>query len=176
MGFPLLAKGENRLETSPKTVSIFLVGPGRVGGTLLDQIASGHDALLDRFGIDIRVVGMANSKNLYFDPEGIPLSEWRAVLPSCSCPMDWDVYFNLMANSQVSIPIFVDCTANQTIASAYPAILGSQIPIVTSNHQADWEAGVPFIYDASEGANLFETDLIASRSLEWIVKIGLQEK
>ncbi len=151
-----------------KTVSVFLVGAGGVGGSLLDQIAQSHDAILEKFGIDIRVVGLANTKNLYIDPDGIVVKDWRSILPSCTCPMDWEVYCNLMVHSQTPSPIFVDCTSDAKLAGSYPKILHSQIGIVTPNKKANSaplaeygnlreavrETGAAFLYDANVGAAL----------------------
>ena len=47
---------------SAKTVSIGVLGPGHVGGTLLDQLASAAPALRTKFNLDLRVRAIGGSK------------------------------------------------------------------------------------------------------------------
>ncbi|MBO7432640.1 MAG: aspartate kinase, partial [Salinivirgaceae bacterium] len=63
-----------------KRVHLFMVGVGTVGGTMLDQLRDQTDFLKNEYGIDIRVVGISNSKRMIFNRKGIDLTNWRDLL------------------------------------------------------------------------------------------------
>jgi len=62
---------------SAHTVSIGLIGPGLVGGALLDQIASQVERLRRDFKLDLRVRGIAGSKRMRLVPGQVDLARWR---------------------------------------------------------------------------------------------------
>src|SRR5438270_13078978 len=50
-----------------KQVNLFIAGVGTVGGRLLEQLRQQHDHLQDRLRLNVRVVGLANSKTSLID-------------------------------------------------------------------------------------------------------------
>ena len=64
------------LFNSKHFLDVFVVGVGGVGGELVDQIQRQQGKLAEK-GIVIRVCGLANSKGLLLDSEGLPLEQWR---------------------------------------------------------------------------------------------------
>src|SRR5690606_23056118 len=48
---------------SAKTVSIGLIGPGSVGGVLLDQLAAAAHNLREKFNLDLRIRAIGGSKH-----------------------------------------------------------------------------------------------------------------
>ncbi|GAM67836.1 aspartokinase [Vibrio sp. JCM 19236] len=57
-------------------LDLFVVGVGGVGGELVDQVRRQQQKLAKQ-GIVIRICGLANSKGMLLDPEGLPLEHWR---------------------------------------------------------------------------------------------------
>ena len=72
---------------SAKTISIGVLGPGLVGGTLLDQIARAANGLRERFDLDLRVRAIAGSKKMTLEPQRIDLDHWRDAL-AAGKPLD----------------------------------------------------------------------------------------
>src|ERR1700722_1518820 len=70
-----------------RDVNVFLVGTGLVGSTFLEQIVQNHEALNEKYGVNIKVVGIANSRTMHFSAEGIQLKDWRLILEKSSTPM-----------------------------------------------------------------------------------------
>ncbi|MFL2582345.1 MAG: aspartate kinase [Flavobacteriales bacterium] len=68
---------ENHFEGSNKVLNLFVVGVGNVGGTLVDQIKQQQKVLQENSNIVVRVAGLANSKKMLLDPEGIDLEGWQ---------------------------------------------------------------------------------------------------
>ncbi|NOT46776.1 MAG: aspartate kinase, partial [Acidobacteria bacterium] len=63
-----------------KQVNLFIVGVGTVGSRLLEQLRQQHEYLLENMRLNVRVVGLANSKRLVFNEEGIDLDDWKTLL------------------------------------------------------------------------------------------------
>ena len=65
-----------------KQINLFIIGVGTVGSRLLEQLRQQHEYLLENLRLNVRVVGLANSKRLDFDEEGIDLANWKDRLSS----------------------------------------------------------------------------------------------
>ena len=50
---------------------LFCMGVGNVGGTLVDFVRDQHDQLLKDRNIDLQIAGLANSKKMLFNADGI---------------------------------------------------------------------------------------------------------
>lgn len=151
-----------------KTLNVFLVGVGLIGHTLLRQMEGHIKALRDEYALDIRVIGIANSQTMAFNPKGIKLEEWRLVLEQSSDKMNLKRFIEEMRSLNLVNTVFVDCTSNQLIADAYQTILKASISIVTPNKKANSglydnyrqlkeitrKNGAKFLYGANVGAGL----------------------
>ncbi len=151
-----------------KTLHLFIVGVGLIGGTLLSQIEEQNDYLRSKLGMEVKVVGMANTKKMLIDPEGIDLDRWRTDLMDSPTDADLAVFIGRMRDANLSNSIFVDNTANDKIASYYEGILDESISISTPNkvatsssyqqyqrlQQIAAKRGVQFHYETNVGAGL----------------------
>lgn len=170
--------------TTKKTINLFLSGTGTVGKELLHQI---HGQFSSEAPINVRVVGIANSKWMCFDAAGIALDSWESEHANSTTPMSIDGFVDEMVRLALPCSVFVDCTSNQSIADAYPKILQSKISVVTPNKKANSgsfssystlrniasEGGVKFLYDSNVGAGLpfIKTIQSLKRSGDSIVKL-----
>ncbi len=151
-----------------KTLHLFVVGVGLIGGTLIEQIRKQNDYLRERRGMEVKVVGLANSKRMLFDGEGIELTDWKESLHAAETLVDLAVFVGRMRDMNLSNSIFVDNTADSEIAGYYETILDESISISTPNkiatsssylqyqrlkHIAD-KRGVQFRYETNVGAGL----------------------
>lgn len=150
------------------TLNVFLVGTGLIGSTLLEQICKQLPVLKQEQAIDIRIVGLAGSRNMCFNCSGIDLNRWQDTLQHQSEPMQIDEFINKMKASNLMNSIFVDCTASEEIANSYGSILAANISIVTPNKKANSgkyetyctlkelsrKRGVKFLYETNVGAGL----------------------
>src|SRR6476469_4991825 len=71
---------EEFFETTYKQVNLFIAGTGNVGSRLLAQIAQQQEYLQKNLLLQVRVVGLANSRTMAFTDEGIHLQQWKDVL------------------------------------------------------------------------------------------------
>ena len=151
-----------------KTLHLFVVGVGLIGGTLMKQIGEQNDYLRERLGMELKVVGMANSRKMIIDPDGIDLDGWRETLNGSQTSADLAVFVGRMRDANLSNSIFVDNTANDKIATYYEGILDESISISTPNKVATSSSfqqyqrlqalaakrGVQFRYETNVGAGL----------------------
>jgi len=151
-----------------KRLNVYLVGVGLIGGTLLRQIGEQHDSLVTNKRLDIRIVGIANSKKMLFNNSGIVLQNWKEQLSDSEHKMDFEAFIQRMKEDNLAQSIFVDCTANHQIKEYYASILSHSISISTANkvaasdkyksyrnlHQLALKHNVHFLYETNVGAGL----------------------
>ena len=151
-----------------KELHLFMVGVGLIGSTLIKQVREQSRFLKEKRGLEIRVVGLANSRKMLFDDSGIDLSSWQEQLQQSGLEMDITIFIGRMKELNLSNTIFVDNTANEKIANYYESILDSSISISTPNKIAASSGylqyqrlkaiaakrGVQFLYETNVGAGL----------------------
>lgn len=151
-----------------KELHLFMVGVGLIGSTLIEQIRGQAAFLKEKRFLEIKIIGLANSKKMVFDESGIDLEKWRAALNASDSPMNIAEFIQNMKALNLSNTIFVDNTANEVISDYYESILDSSISISTPNKIATSSAylkyqrlkniasrrGVQFMYETNVGAGL----------------------
>jgi aspartokinase/homoserine dehydrogenase 1 len=163
-----------------KTIHLFMVGCGLIGSTLLNQIRAQEEFLKNELSLDLKLVGLANSKKMFFNRDGISLHAWKETLNELGEPTNLSQFVAEMEQSNLPNAIFVDNTANEEITRFYEPILNASISISTPNKIANSSGyekyaalkslskrrGVMFCYETNVGAGLpvlsTLTDLINS--------------
>ena len=123
-------------ENTQKTIGLFVLGCGLVGSQLLEQLQLQKAALQSKYGFDLKVCGVANSKQMIFDAEGVALKQWRQTLLQSPQSTDIKTIVKRLADCVTDQLIFVDCTASEQVTEYYPEILSSGISVVTPNKKA----------------------------------------
>jgi aspartokinase/homoserine dehydrogenase 1 len=151
-----------------KRLNLYVVGTGTIGKTLLTQINEQMDYLSNQTNIDVRLVGIANSKRMWFNEEGISISNWQEELSLHGQKSDLKAFIHKMKELNMRNSVFVDNSANAEIASTYAEILESSINVVTPNKIANsgsyanykklqdlaFKKNVYFLYETNVGAGL----------------------
>lgn len=119
-----------------KVLHVFVLGPGLVGSKLLNIIETQRDYLAEHHLIDIRVVGIANTKKMYFEPEGLAHVDWQNKLNTSGAPMNLNRFIRKMQEYNLPNSVFVDATASGDPVKLYDEVLMSSISIVTPNKRA----------------------------------------
>jgi len=112
-------------------IHVFVAGTGRVGATLLDQLAAEAPAVARRTGLRFVLAGIARSTCAAVDPSGLDLRCWRASLAAASAPPNHLIEAARRATQTVRV--FVDCTASAEVADAYAGLLAHGVVIVSAN-------------------------------------------
>lgn len=151
-----------------RTVNLFLVGVGLIGGTLLELMQQQAKKLYEEYNIDLKLAGISNSSKYLVDEAGISMESWRKALDESTRPADISLFIEEMKALNLSNSIFVDCTASPEIADSYSKVLESSISIVTANKIANSssleqyeelqdlarEHNVSYLYETNVGAGL----------------------
>lgn len=117
-----------------RQVNLFIAGAGTVGSRLLEQLRQQHDFLLNSLRLNVRVIGLANSRKFVVDDEGMDLANWQQILNeehATSSAIAEEIISRNLRNS-----IFVDATANSDIVEIYPRLLERSVSIVACNKVA----------------------------------------
>jgi aspartokinase/homoserine dehydrogenase 1 len=153
---------------SAKTISIGLIGPGNVGGKLLDQMALQAGQLRADFGLDFRLRAIATSTRMHLSERFVDLNDWRSILDSSSEPLDWDAFSAHVNAEHLPHAAILDCSASEQVAERYLGWFTHGIHVVTPNkkahsgsleyyhalHQQRHQHGAHFLYETTVGAAL----------------------
>jgi aspartokinase/homoserine dehydrogenase 1 len=164
-----------------RSVNLFLLGPGLIGGTLLDQLGEHREILADEHKIRICLVGAGNSRYMVFYNSGLDPRKTKelfkmkegakeAAAGAGLSLEDFNLEKFIASMKALNLPntAFCDCTASETVAAAYGGILPSAIPIITPNKRANAgtygyyktltgysrERGIPYLYETTVCAGL----------------------
>lgn len=121
---------------SSKTLSIGLIGPGTVGGTLLDQIHEQAGRLKEKFNLDLRVRGIARSGSMYLESKRVDLGGWRNTISGDGEPLDFERFECHINADHLPHTVIVDCTADEDVANRYAGWLKRGIHVITPNKKA----------------------------------------
>lgn len=148
-------------------IDMFLLGCGGVGHALVEQVKRQKEFLAER-QIEIRVCGIANSRQMLLNQEGLDLDNWEAELESSNLEFSINHVSDLVTNSHIINPVIVDCTSNGDLANQYVDFLGRGFHVVAANKKANTmsmdyyqqlrltalKTRRRFLYDTNVGAGL----------------------
>jgi aspartokinase/homoserine dehydrogenase 1 len=149
-------------------IHLFIIGVGLIGSTLLKQIQHQAPYLKEKRALEVIVTGLANSRKMIFNPDGVDLDSWEQQLQNAEAATDIPAFIQEMKSLNLSNTIFIDNTASNEVARFYEEILDASISISTPNKIAtsssyeqyarlkDLSArrGVYFEYETNVGAGL----------------------
>ena len=159
-----------------KQINLFIAGVGTVGGKLLEQLRTQHQHLLDEMRLNIRVVGISNSRNMYVDEEGLDLESWKDLLTGGNARVNEraltkensQAFVHTILEHNLRNSIFVDVTASPEVVKVYSQLLENSISVIACNkiaasssyenysHLKDTarEFGTNFFFETNVGAGL----------------------
>ena len=150
-------------ESTHKQVNVFIAGVGNVGSKLIEQIKKQANYLQNHLGLQIKIVGIANSKKHLINTEGIDVSHWADQLAAAPASSIQE-YVAVIVHHNLPNSIFVDVTAHATVADTYTQLLSKGVSVVACNKIA---CSSPYVHYAKlkslaqnhHAAFLFETNV-----------------
>ncbi|KAJ9128675.1 hypothetical protein P3X46_034620 [Hevea brasiliensis] len=128
----------SRFYLSKTTIAMGIIGPGLIGGTLLDQLRDQAAVLKEEFNIDLRVMGITGSRGMLLSEVGIDLSRWRELMKENGEIADLEKFtHHVHGNHFIPNTVLVDCTADSNVASCYYDWLRKGIHVITPNKKAN---------------------------------------
>lgn len=116
-----------------KKLNLFMIGVGNVGKVFIEQVKAQQEYLSEKHHLDVFIAGLANSRNMFFNPEGIDLDNWQDRLGNEGQAMDRHKFLEEMVTMNLRNTVFIDSTASAEIAELYKEVLESSISVVTPN-------------------------------------------
>ncbi len=158
---------ERFFEKQRKQINLFVVGVGTVGSRLLNILQLQRQHLLDRLSIDIRIVGLSNSKKMAFNENGHDLSDWKSHLEKGQAAALPELVQTIQSLN-LRNSILIDNTASHEVSYLYLELLQQGVGVVTCNkiacssalknykalQKASIDQKVPFYYETNVGAGL----------------------
>ena len=152
--------------TRRRVLAVGVIGPGRVGSALLEQLRAAQPRLARDLGLELKLCGVVASKRMWLDCDDAELNArhggaqiWR--------PNDLDAFAEHVRGKDGRHALLIDCSANDAVASRYAGWLAAGIHVVTPNKLAGsgplprWQAiraacanGARFRYEATVCAGL----------------------
>jgi aspartokinase/homoserine dehydrogenase 1 len=170
---PDVAKALNSLHeafflSDRKVAHVFLVGTGLIGSTLVKQLDDQFEKLSRESKLEIKIIGIANSRKMLFGEPGLELKECVSKMKGEGEGMNLPEFVSRMIKLNLPNSIFVDCTSSELVANLYHEILDANISIVTPNKKANSgdcarykllketasKKSVRFLYETNVGAGL----------------------
>ncbi len=151
-----------------QVLNLFIVGIGNVGRHLLSQISSQQQNLLNDKALELRIVGLANSKKCVFSRDGIDIERCDTLLAESTMPATPENIRDSVIKMNIFNSVFVDCTASHSIADLYFDLLSHNVNVVAANKiaassdyanysklkQIARKKDVKFLFETNVGAGL----------------------
>jgi aspartokinase/homoserine dehydrogenase 1 len=151
-----------------KEMYLFVAGTGLVGTSLMKQLQNQYSTLITDHNLKINLIGVTNSRKMIIDKKGIPLEDYKDVIKNSGEKSDIGTFIQQITKLNLRNSVFIDCTADENVASRYGEILSKYVSIVAANKIAcsagqDYyqnlkniasERGVRFMYETTVGAGL----------------------
>ncbi|WP_128331752.1 bifunctional aspartate kinase/homoserine dehydrogenase I [Apibacter sp. HY039] len=151
-----------------KTLHVFSIGTGNIGSTLFEQIQKQSSFLRENNDIEIKVAGIANSRKMLINEDGIELNQWKDLLDQQGETASLEEFVNRIKLLNLSNCVFIDNTASPVPGKFYHQLFESNVSVVTCNKIANSSSykeykllkdtarrrGVDFFYETNVGAGL----------------------
>ncbi|MEO9079074.1 MAG: homoserine dehydrogenase [Rhodanobacter sp.] len=118
-----------------RMLAVGVIGPGRVGTALLEQLRTASPRLARDSGLELKLCGVVASRRMWLDCDDSELNGrhggaqiWR--------PNDLDAFAAHVRGNDGRHALLVDCSANDDVAAHYPQWLAAGIHVVTPNKLA----------------------------------------
>ena len=153
---------------SRRKVHVFIAGTGTIAKNLISQIRAHRATLQEEKDLDVVVSGLANTRSMALDIDGIDLEHWHDALKPREGHDGIGEYVRQIRELNLHNTIVVDCTASTKVAEAYPGLLQSNISVATANKlgmagplelyrrivDARRKSNAKFLYETNVGAGL----------------------
>ncbi|WP_420600968.1 bifunctional aspartate kinase/homoserine dehydrogenase I [Flagellimonas sp.] len=154
-------------EENIKQLNLYVMGVGNVGSKFLGQIQQQNAYLKEELKLNVRVIGISNSRTMGFDENGIDLDNWQTTLTNGE-KADKKKFYQMVKQFNFRNSVFVDNTASEEVSQSYPDYLKNSISVVTCNKiacssnyefykdlkQLAKKYNAPFLFETNVGAGL----------------------
>jgi aspartokinase/homoserine dehydrogenase 1 len=153
--------------THMPSIDLFLLGVGLVGNELLSQLKR-QQSWLEAQNIKLNVYGVANSRQLLLNREGVDFENWQMQLADSQQPFSLQQVSEFVKQHHLINPVIVDCSSSQQLSDQYLDFINAGFSVVAANKKANTSSleyyqalkqacqktGRKFLYETNVGAGL----------------------
>ena len=153
-------------EDNLKDIHLFITGVGNVGGFLIDQIKNQKQFIAKNLKINLKVLGISNSRKMIISNSEINLNNWIEQLNKSTINANSNVFQQKILELNLRNSLFIDNTASDLIPNTYGEYLKNGVGIITCNKIANSDVfssyedlkslsrdnNSPFLYETNVGA------------------------
>ncbi len=151
-----------------KTLHAFCLGTGQIGQTLFKQLNAHSAYLQENNSIQVKIIGISNTRKMVFNTDGISLDSWQDELAGSDEKANLAEFVDRMQQMNLPNCVFIDNTASPKPVEVYEQVFKSNISVITCNkigNSASYKQyktfrdtakqhGVDFFYETNVGAGL----------------------
>ena len=151
-----------------QVLNIFLAGTGLVGSNLVEQIRMQQERLKKDKSLQLKIIGITNSRHYIVDREGIDLSTYRERLDTSENEATPEAFRDEILSMNMFNSVFVDCTASADVAGIYKSLLDHNVSVVAANKiaasseysryqdlkETARRRGIKYLFETNVGAGL----------------------
>lgn len=156
------------LYDADRLIELFIIGVGGVGHALITQIKRQYHWLKKNKYINLKICGIANSKVMCLDMNGVDLNIWPTLLKQTDISCNLKNLLSIIRDSHLENPVVVDCTNSVEVANFYVDFLSNGCHVIAPNKKANTgsmqyyrtirdtmhSCKKKFLYDTNVGAGL----------------------
>ncbi|KPV97418.1 Bifunctional aspartokinase/homoserine dehydrogenase 1 [Pseudoalteromonas sp. P1-9] len=153
--------------THVPSIDVFLLGCGLVGKELVSQLQRQQEWLQKR-NIKLNLYGVANSRQMLLDSDGVDFENWQMQLADSQQSFDLKAVEQFVKENHLINPVLVDCSSSQFLAEQYLDFINAGFHVVAANKKANTSSqayyqslvaatqktGRKFLYETNVGAGL----------------------
>ena len=124
---------EKFFQKAIKKVHLFIAGVGNVGGSFLEVIKKQQQHLLQEYQVDLKIIGVANSKRMLTAKNGLSFKEISNLKNVGTVYKSFDDFVALAKHYNLRNSIFIDNTASAVVSDSYESFLSESISVVACN-------------------------------------------
>ena len=123
---------EAEIFAKPKTVHLAIIGHGKVGSTLIEQVLQKSEDIRNRKKLDLKIVAVANSRKIAFNRDGFN-ENWSDDILVSDQDSNVDSLIAFSQKNQLENLIVVDNTASSDFVKNYKTLAEKGFDLVSSN-------------------------------------------
>lgn len=123
---------EAEIFSKPKTVHLAMIGHGKVGSTLINQVLENSEVIRNRKKLDLKIVAVANSRKIAFNKSGFN-ENWEQDVLVTEHESNMDSLIEFSQVNQLENLIVVDNTASVDFVKNYTRLAENGFDLVSSN-------------------------------------------
>lgn len=130
----LLNRLHSQLFNYRRSLGVLVLGHGHIGSAWLSLFSQQRDRINQM--MDVRIVGISNSRRLWLDYSGVDLSDWQANFERLARPYVLSELLRELPNAPYDEFVVLDLTDAMSVAQLYPSMFANGLHVISANKQA----------------------------------------